>query len=340
MKGLSQSEYRDVTFSYNEFVPPSSSNDWLKRTKEIRKTIWKCFGDIPAIPKNGSAKIIKKEDKGEYIQESFEFFNGVDAVVPGIVLIPKSASGKSPAILYHHYHGGEYNHGKDELFSSKLIPYAPGIELVKAGYIVMAIDAYAFGERSGRGPDGPMEKGSTEEWTWVKMNIWKGRNHWGMMVRDDLMALDILCKRPDVDVARIGTIGLSMGCFRSMYVAALDERVKVTVPVSCITRNLDLIKNNGLFRHGPYYYVHGLLKYFDTESIMGCIAPRALLNLSGGADPLEPLEGQKYINGSLSKIYMAMKRPSQFKYIIYDGVGHEYNKEMWNETMKWLKEKL
>ena len=117
MKGLSQSGYSDVTFSYNEFVPPSNSIEWQTRAKEIRKTIWKCFGDIPAIPKKGTAKITKKEDKGEYIQETFEFFNGVDATVPGIVLIPKSASGKSPAILYHHYHGGEYNHGKDELFS-------------------------------------------------------------------------------------------------------------------------------------------------------------------------------------------------------------------------------
>ncbi len=340
MKGHSQSEYQDITFSYSAFLPPKSAEEWKIRSKEIRKTIWKCFGDIPIMPKNTVTKITGKEDKGEYFLESFEFFNGVDATVTGIVLIPKNTSAKSPAILYHHYHGGEYHHGKDELFSSRLIPYAPGIELVKAGYIVMAIDAYAFGERSGKGPDGEGEKGSAEEWSWVKMNMWKGRNHWGMMVRDDLMALDILCKRPDVDAARIGTIGLSMGCFRSFYVAALDERVKVTVPVSCITRNIDLIKTKGLARHGPYYYVHGLMKYFDTESIMGCIAPRALLNLSGGADQLEPIEGQRYINESLTKVYNAMKQSSQFKYIIYDGVGHEYNKEMWTETMNWLKKKL
>ena len=26
--------------------------------------------------------------------------------------------------------------------------------------------------------------------------------------------------------------------------------------------------------------------------------------------------------------------------IIYDGVGHEYTTDMWQETIKWLKEKL
>ena len=336
----SQSPYLDQTFQSKEFVTPKSKTEWSTRQQEIRKTILKCFGDLPPRPKSLEVKIVSTEKKEGYIQESFEFFNGVDAVVPGIILIPAGLQKKAPAVLYQHYHGGEYAHGKDELFASKLIAFSPGLELVKAGYVVMAIDAYAFGERSGKGPDGPKEKGSVEELTWAKMNMWKGRNHWGMMVRDDLLALDYLVTRPEVDVKRIATIGLSMGCFRAFYVAALDQRIKVTVPVSCITRNADLIKTQSLSRHGIYYYVDGLMKYFDTESIMGCIAPRALLNLSGADDQLEPLDGQRYINESLTKVYQVMGAPGQFKYRIYDGVGHEYTPSMWAETLNWLKEKL
>ncbi|MBK6478787.1 MAG: hypothetical protein IPF93_10920 [Saprospiraceae bacterium] len=107
------------------------------------------------------------------------------------------------------------------------------------------------------------------------MNTWKGRNLWGMMVRDDHGLRLPLATRPEVDANRIGSIGLSLGCFRTFYVAALDNRVKVAVPVSCITRNADLIKNEGLGRHGIYYYVYDLISHFDTESIMACIAPRA-----------------------------------------------------------------
>jgi len=336
----SQLPYRDQTFTLKEFVVPKSKTEWTTRQQEIRKTILKCFGDLPARPKTLDVRINSREEKQGYIMESFEFFNGVDARVPGIILIPTGLQKKAPAILYQHYHGGEYAHGKDELFASKLIAFSPGLDLVKAGYVVMAIDAYAFGERSGQGPDGPKEKGQAEELTWAKMNMWKGRNLWGMMVRDDLLALDYLVTRPEVDIKRIATIGLSMGCFRAFYLAALDERIKVTVPVSCITRNADLIKSQSLHRHGIYYYVGGLIKYFDTESIMGCIAPRALLNLSGADDLLEPLEGQRYINEALTKVYSVLGKTSQFKYKIYDGVGHAYTDGMWEETLNWLKEKL
>jgi len=336
----SQAVYQDHTFTLKEFKVPKSKTECSARQLEIRKTIVKCFGDLPPRPKSLNVKILKREEKPGYILESFEFFNGVDAIVPGIILLPLGTIKNAPSVLYQHYHGGEYAHGKDELFASKLIAFSPGLELVKAGYVVMAIDAYAFGERSGKGPDGPKEKGGAEELTWAKINMWKGRNHWGMMVRDDQMALDYLVTRPEIDPGRIATIGLSMGCFRAFYLAALDQRIKVTVPVSCITRNADLIKNQSLSRHGIYYYVDGLIKYFDTESIMACIAPRALLNLSGADDLLEPLEGQKYINEALTKVYAVMGTAGQFKYRIYEGVGHEYTTGMWEETLAWLKEKL
>lgn len=332
--------YKDQTFIYKPFEPPTSKSSWTKRQKEIRQTIWKCLGDLPARPKNPLVKIISKDCSAGYCVEKFEFDNGVDAIVPGILLVPEGLTTKAPAVLYHHYHGGDYAHGKDELFQSKLIPFAPGVELVKAGYIVLAIDAYAFGERSGKGPDGNKEKGQNEEWTLAKLNLWKGRSLWGMMVRDDLMALDYLVSRPEVDAGRIATIGLSMGCFRSIYVAALDDRIKVTVPVSCITRNADLIAAGSIARHGIYYYVPELLKYFDTESIIACIAPRPLLNLSGADDLLEPLSGQKYINASVEQVYKTVGAPQEFSFKIYDGVGHEWNQEMWKATLQWLKDKL
>ena len=64
---------------------------------------------------------------------------------------------------------------------------------------MLAIDACCFGERNGRGPGGAQEKGGAGEMTASKFNLWLGRPLWGMIVRDDLMALDYLCSRPEVD---------------------------------------------------------------------------------------------------------------------------------------------
>lgn len=119
-------------------------------------------------------------------------------------------------------------------------PAVPAVEeLTRRGYVVLAIDAYCFGERSGQGPMG--EKGSAEELSMSKLNLWLGRSLWGMMVRDDLLALDYLASRPEVDPRRIGVTGMSMGSTRSWWVAALDERPAAAVCVCCLTRYQDLI---------------------------------------------------------------------------------------------------
>ncbi|MFN8357988.1 MAG: alpha/beta hydrolase family protein [Spirosomataceae bacterium] len=334
-------QYQDVTFKPIEFVAPKTKTEWTARQKSIRKTIRELFGRIPAIPQNLAVKIISTEKKEGYTLEKFEFFNGVDATVPGIILIPNGLKGKAPAVLYHHYHGGDYAHGKDELFKKNdLVQFNAAEDLVKAGYVVLAIDAYAFGERSGKGPNGPKEKGGSEELTWAKINLWKGRSFWGMMVRDDQMALNYLCSRPEVDASRIAAVGMSMGCLRSFWLAAVDDRVKVTAAVACLVRNQELIKLGRMGSHGIYYYVHDLLSHFDNESILACIAPRALLTIAGENDKLAPLDGVKYINQSLSDVYKLVGASERFKSLIYPEKVHEYTAEMWQETLAFFKKHL
>ena len=345
MATLAQTPYVDSTFRTPEFKTPASKTEWLKRRKTIRATIRQLFGDIPPTIKP-IVKTQKVEKRPGYTLESFTFFNGADATVPGVLLIPDGLRGKAPgnrapAILYHHYHGGEYAHGKDELFKKNWVnENGPAEDLVRQGYIVLAIDGYAFGKRSGFGPNGPTEKGQPEELTWAKINMWKGRSFWGMMVRDDQMALDYLCTRPEVDPTRIAAVGMSMGCFRSFWLAALDERIRATVAVACITRNSELIKAGRLRAHGIYYYVPGLLRHFDNESVLACIAPRSLLSLSGDQDQNAPFAGVQYINRAVANVYGVMQVANQFQYIEYPDVKHEYTPVMWQETLRFLKKSL
>jgi len=51
-----------------------------------------------------TVRTLSREDKGEYLLEKFEFDNLAGATVPGYLLLPKNAAGKSPAILYCHWH--------------------------------------------------------------------------------------------------------------------------------------------------------------------------------------------------------------------------------------------
>jgi dipeptidyl aminopeptidase/acylaminoacyl peptidase len=160
------------------------------------------------------------------------------------------------------------------------------------------------------------------------------------VVRDDKMALNYLISRPEVDEKRVAAVGMSFGCLRSLWLAALDERVKTTVAVACITRNQSLIRAGRLRAHGIYYYIPNILNYFDNESIWACIAPRSLLTLSGDQDQNAPFDGVEYINQSLKSVYGVFPQKDGFKSVVYGGVKHEYTPAMWLETLTFLKDKL
>ena len=44
---------------------------------------------------------------------------GVGDTVYGYALVPVNRAGKVPGVLYHHYHGGEYDNGKEEVLNRK-----------------------------------------------------------------------------------------------------------------------------------------------------------------------------------------------------------------------------
>ena len=108
------------------FAAPDTRAAWELERPQIRAQLWKLLGRLPARPKVPSVKILSQEEKGDYRVEKFAFDNGAGATVPGYILIPKNLNGKRPAILFCHWHGGEYEIGKEELFQARPTPEAPG----------------------------------------------------------------------------------------------------------------------------------------------------------------------------------------------------------------------
>ena len=324
------------------FEVPASRRQWETDRTKIRKTAWALLGKLPPRPARPEVKQLSREDRGDYVVEKFSFDNQAGATVTGYLLLPTKVQGKAPGILYCHWHGGNYEIGKEELFRTHAVPVAPGPALAKAGFVVVAIDAYCFGERNGQGPGGPEEKGGGGEMSASKFNLWFGRTLWGMILRDDLMALDYLCSRPEVDAARIGVTGISMGATRTWWLMALDERLKAGVAVACLTRYQDLIATKGLPCHGIYYFVPGMLNYFDTEAIVALAAPRPMLFMTGDQDAGSPVEGIRKIEKAVTGIYKlyGAEADDHFRSVIYPGLGHVYTPEMWNETMTWLSKNL
>jgi dienelactone hydrolase len=317
---------------------PSTRAAWDRQRLEIRSTLERLLGDFPERPRIPSVTVLSKEERSGYSLERFTFDNGLGDTVPGVLLLPTGVKGPVPAILYCHWHGGEYRGGKSELFEAKHTPQVPAESLTARGYAVLAVDAPGFGERNGKGPDGTVD-GAGEQ-SWSKYHLWAGRSLWGALLRDDRMALDYLVSRPEVDRARVGVTGISMGATRSWWLMALDDRLKAGVAVACLTRYQDLIEAGGLKYHGIYYFVPGMLRQFDTEAVIALSAPRPLLCLTGDQDSGSPVPGIRRIQEAVAPVWALTGSPAGFQSILYPGLGHVYTADMWLRMLAQFDEAL
>ena len=188
----------------------------------------------------------------------------------------------------------------------------------------------------GTGPAGAFETGRAEQESLLKLHLWMGRTLWGMFVRDDQIALDYLSRRPEVDPARIGATGMSMGSTRAWWLAAVDERVAATAAVACLTRYRNLIAHGQLRAHGVYYFVQGLLRHFDTEAVLALIAPRPFLAVTGDLDAGSPADGIRELERQVGAVYGALGAGDRFRNVLYPDVGHTYTAAMRAEVLAWL----
>lgn len=300
--------------------------------KATRRRMWELLGDIPA-PFRPEATLISARDENTCILEHFEFANAIGDTVYGYLLLPSGIEYPAPAVLYHHEHGGKYHLGKEAALQIRENGYAPGLELVSAGFIVLAIDAYGFGQRERQGPAGERESGGATELSLFKHFLWQGKTLWGMMLHDDLTALAYLRSRPEVDSDRIGAAGMSLGASRSTWVGALDESVKAVVPISQMTRYRDFADAGAYAGHGIYYYVPGVLAAgLDMEHIVAASAPRHQLILTGDSDPLSPLSGIHKVMDFARKIYADLGAADKLEVVLYEGVAHAYLPAMLEAT--------
>ena len=157
-----------------------------------------------------------------------------------------------------------------------------------------------------------------------------------MLLRDDLMALDYLASRPEVDPDRIGVTGMSMGATRTWWLMALDERIRTGAAIACLTRYQNMIEHGSLHEHDIGYFVPNMLTHFDTEAVIALIAPRPVLFQNGDRDRGSPADGIRAIITAARPAYGLYGKETEMQSFIYPGQGHVYTREMWAKTLAWM----
>jgi hypothetical protein len=102
------------------------------------------------------------------------------------------------------------------------------------------------------------------------MNI--GRTLLGIQVSDNMRGVDYLASLPYVDSVNIGATGASGGGNQTMWLAAIDDRIKAAVPVVSVgTFESYVLGHNCICE----VLVDGLT-YTEASGVLGLMAPRAL----------------------------------------------------------------
>ncbi len=289
-----------------------AERDFSRHQKKRRKELWGLLEDLPWTHKPGAPKTVRTEKHDGYTVERLVLdLNGVEPV-PALLLLPDRRPARAPGLLYIHWHGGMYDLGKEQLLSGVAAQPAYGPVCAEKGIVALAIDSWCFGERKHD------RTGRTGEEDAFKLMLWRGQVLWGMMMFDELRALDYLASRPDVDPSRLGVLGMSMGATKAWWLAALDTRVRLCLDVCCLTDFDELIRTHNLKGHGIYYYVPSLLESFSTAGINELIVPRPRVSVNGRKDDLTPPAGVERVRDHLLPLYRKYGREEDCRIELFD----------------------
>jgi acetyl esterase/lipase len=306
-----------------------SREAFMARQAQRRRELWSLLGDLPPRDRPITAELVQTEKGDGYTLEHLRLeLNGIETV-PALLLVPQRRQTKAPGLVYMHAHGGTYELGKEELLRGRSVLKAYAPVCAEKGIVTLAIDSWCFSQRKRPG-DGRQGEHDT-----FKEMLWRGRVLWGMMMYDEVRAVDYLAGRPEVDPQRIGAFGLSMGSTKAWWLAALDERIRLCVDLCCLTDFEELIKANNLKGHGFYYYVPRLLKHFETREINELIVPRAHLSLNGRRDALTPPAGVEGVRDHLLPLYRQYGNEADCRIELFD-CGHEETPEMRAAVLEWM----
>jgi dienelactone hydrolase len=224
--------------------------------------------------------------------------------------IPQGA--RLPTVLYVCGHSPRGRDGNKTAYQSR------GIWFARHGYVCLVLDTLQMGEIAG------VHHGTYREdrWWWLS----RGYTPAGVEAWNGVRGIDYLLSRPDVDPERIGVTGISGGGAATFWIAAVDERVRVVVPVSGMADLESYVSNRVINGHCDCMFLYNTYQWPWTR-IAALVAPRPMLFVNSDRDPIFPMDANERVINRLERVYSWYGAGDQVDSFVSIG-GHAYRQDI------------
>ena len=361
-----------TSFIIHRVKNPSEARSFLKSGKpfeqwrtETRAWVQENLRFSPKpVPPN--VQILEEKEFDGYTRRHIVFHSSEMNRVTAYLLIPHHAK-NAPAVMAMHDHSGKFYWGKEKIVENfPPLPVAGHLQnwryggrayasdLARRGYVVMCPDTFGFGDRKFLRESwlraGEEERYGLEEGSEAYINAYDSAyaagnqirimdmlNHagWtypGLSVWDDRRALDVLLAQPEVDTARVGCVGLSMGGFRAIMLGSMDERITCSVPVGFMARHRDLLPYR---TSGFGFCLSGVFDELPWPDFASLMAPRHMFIQNCANDALYDLSSMQLASEHIERVYDKAGVNGNYCHKFYT-VGHQFDANMQDDAFAWM----
>lgn len=332
----------------------AEEKDFAKWKAQARHVLAECMQNLQPAPKAYAMEVTDREQRDGYEARKIRFNLSEWSRVPAYLLVPEG-EGPFPAIVLLHDHGAHFSIGKEKMV--RPFHVAPevmedadqwasqcydgqyvGDYLARHGYVVLAVDALFWGER------GRKEGTSYDAQQALASNFLQMGASWGAFINvDDMRSAEFLASLPFVDKERVGSLGFSMGAYRSWMLAALTDVVRASASICWMntTEHLMTLTNNQNKGGSAYaMLIPALRRYLDYPHVASIACPKPTLFFNGTRDKLFPIEGVRDAYREMETVWKSQGASDRLVTKLWDE-KHFFNKEMQKETLeffdRWLK---
>ncbi|MBL7698548.1 MAG: acetylxylan esterase [Chitinophagaceae bacterium] len=243
---------------FAQHTPPRTKDEWMKSATRIREAVIQKQG----IMINHSLPLEIKET-GVVKGNGFTIRKITFQTRPGLFatanLYVPEGKGPFPAVINMNGHWREAKMAESV--------HSVAMSLVTNGYVCLSIDAFGGGERGT--VHGEYEYHGNNLGASM-MNL--GESLLGFQVSDNIRGVDLLTSLSYVDKQKIGATGASGGGNQTMWVTAIDERIKAAVPVVSVGTFEVYAMHSNCICELPV----DALTFTEESGIIGLAAPRAI----------------------------------------------------------------